>query len=80
VVVLLDLKMPKVNGVEVLREVKSSEKLKSIPVVMLTSSREARDLRRVLSAGGEWLRGQAGGREAFHAGDNEHRRLLGGDE
>jgi CheY-like chemotaxis protein len=45
VVVLLDLKMPKVTGVEVLREVKSNEKLKGIPVVMLTSSREARDLR-----------------------------------
>jgi CheY-like chemotaxis protein len=45
VVVLLDLKMPKVNGLEVLREVKSDEKLKRIPVVMLTSSREAQDLR-----------------------------------
>lgn len=44
-VVLLDLKMPKVTGVEVLRDVKSSEKLKCIPVVMLTSSREAQDLR-----------------------------------
>src|SRR5690349_21911527 len=45
VVVLLDLKMPKVTGVEVLREVKSDEKLKCIPVVMLTSSREAQDVR-----------------------------------
>ena len=45
VVVLLDLKMPKVSGAEVLREVKSNEKLKCIPVVMLTSSREAQDLR-----------------------------------
>lgn len=45
VVVLLDLKMPKVTGVEVLREVKSNDKLRSIPVVMLTSSREAQDLR-----------------------------------
>ena len=45
VVVLLDLKMPKVSGAEVLREVKSNEKLKFIPVVMLTSSREAQDLR-----------------------------------
>jgi len=45
VVVLLDLKMPKVTGAEVLREVKSNEQLKCIPVVMLTSSREAQDLR-----------------------------------
>ena len=44
VVVLLDLKMPRVTGVEVLSEVKSNERLKSIPVVMLTSSREAQDL------------------------------------
>jgi len=45
VIVLLDLKMPKVTGVEVLREVKSDDKLKCIPMVMLTSSREAQDLR-----------------------------------
>ena len=45
VVVLLDLKMPKVTGLEVLRAVKSDEKLKCIPIVMLTSSREVRDLR-----------------------------------
>lgn len=45
VVILLDLKMPKVTGVEVLREVKSAENLKTIPVVILTSSREAQDLR-----------------------------------
>ena len=43
-VVLLDLKMPKVDGLEVLRRIKSDEKLKTVPVVMLTSSREERDL------------------------------------
>ena len=43
-VVLLDLKMPKVDGLEVLRTVKSDEQLKSIPIVMLTSSREETDL------------------------------------
>jgi CheY-like chemotaxis protein len=43
-VVLLDLKMPKVDGIEVLRTVKGDEKLKMIPVVMMTSSREERDL------------------------------------
>ena len=42
--VLLDLKMPKVDGLEVLRQVKSDEKLKLIPVVMLTSSNEQTDL------------------------------------
>lgn len=44
VVVLLDLKMPKVDGFEVLREVKSKSSLKTIPVVILTSSREEQDL------------------------------------
>ncbi len=44
VVVLLDLKMPKVDGLEVLRQMKSDPALKHIPVVMLTSSREERDL------------------------------------
>jgi CheY-like chemotaxis protein len=42
--VLLDLKMPKVDGIEVLRQVKSSEETKAIPVVMLTSSAEERDV------------------------------------
>ena len=42
--VLLDLKMPKVDGIEVLRQIKSSEETKSMPVVMLTSSAEERDI------------------------------------
>ena len=43
-VVFLDLKMPKVNGLEVLRTIKSDISLRPIPVVMLTSSREEKDL------------------------------------
>lgn len=43
-VVLLDLKMPKVDGLEVLRTIKKDEKLKTIPLVILTSSREEKDL------------------------------------
>ena len=43
-VLLLDLKMPKVNGLEVLRTIKGDAALKTIPVVMLTSSREEGDL------------------------------------
>jgi CheY-like chemotaxis protein len=42
--VLLDLKMPKVDGMDVLRKVKSDPNLKTIPIVILTSSREERDL------------------------------------
>ena len=44
ILVLLDLKMPKVNGLEVLKAIKADEHLKVIPVVVLSSSREAPDL------------------------------------
>ena len=44
IVVLLDNKMPKVNGLEVLKTIKADEHLKVIPVVVLTSSRETPDL------------------------------------
>jgi len=43
-VILLDLKMPRVDGLEVLRQIKSDPALKHVPVVMLTSSREEKDL------------------------------------
>jgi len=43
-VVLLDLKMPKVDGLEVLRQMKADPNFKKVPVVMLTSSREEQDL------------------------------------
>jgi len=44
VVMLLDIKMPKVDGVEVLRQIKSDSRLRLMPVVVLTSSREERDV------------------------------------
>jgi CheY-like chemotaxis protein len=44
IVVLLDLKLPKVDGLEVLQQIKSDEKLRTIPVVVFTSSREERDI------------------------------------
>jgi CheY-like chemotaxis protein len=43
-VLLLDLKLPKVDGLEVLQQIKSDEKLRMIPVVVLTSSHEERDM------------------------------------
>lgn len=43
-VVLLDLKLPKIDGLEVLRRMRSDESLKTVPVVILTSSREDRDM------------------------------------
>ena len=50
-VVLLDLKLPKVDGIQVLQEIRSQPVLKSIPVVMLTSSREEQDLLRSYALG-----------------------------
>lgn len=43
-VILLDIKLPKVDGLEVLRQVKADERTRKIPVVLLTSSREERDI------------------------------------
>ena len=50
-VVLLDLKMPRLDGLEVLRQVKGSEHLRNTPVVMLTSSRDERDIARSYQLG-----------------------------
>ncbi|WP_182530946.1 response regulator [Dokdonella fugitiva] len=44
VVVLLDIKMPRMDGIEVLREIRTNEATRTIPVVILSSSREERDL------------------------------------
>ncbi len=51
VVILLDLKMPKMDGLEVLRVIKQDDRLRTIPVVMLTSSREEQDLVRSYQLG-----------------------------
>jgi two-component system response regulator len=48
---LLDLKMPRVNGIEVLRQIRSDPKLKLIPVVIMTSSREEHDLTKCYQLG-----------------------------
>jgi CheY-like chemotaxis protein len=51
VVVLLDLKMPRLDGLEVLRQIRNDAHLKSLPVVMITSSREEQDLIRSYELG-----------------------------
>src|SRR5882672_5216390 len=50
-VILLDLKLPKVDGLEVLKQIKSDERLRMIPVVMLTSSQEEKDMMRSYKLG-----------------------------
>ena len=49
--VLLDLKLPKVNGLEVLRRLRAEETTRSVPVVMITSSREDRDIEQAYRLG-----------------------------
>ena len=50
-VILLDLKMPKVTGMQVLEKIKSDPNLKSIPVVILTSSKEDPDIKKCYALG-----------------------------
>ena len=50
-VILLDLKLPKVDGLEVLQKIKSDERLKMVPVVVLTSSHEEKDMIRSYKLG-----------------------------
>jgi two-component system response regulator len=49
--ILLDVKMPKVSGIEVLEKIKSDPEVKSVPVVMLTSSNEGPDIERCFALG-----------------------------
>lgn len=50
-IILLDLKMPKVSGIEVLRRIKSDERTKKIPVIILTSSKEDIDIQECYNLG-----------------------------
>jgi two-component system, response regulator len=50
-VILLDIKMPRMDGIEVLKAIRSDPELKTIPVVMLTSSREEPDLKKCYELG-----------------------------
>jgi two-component system, response regulator len=50
-VVLLDLKLPKIDGLEVLREIKTDKRTKTIPVVMVTSSRQDNDMKTAYAFG-----------------------------
>ena len=52
-VITLDLKMPGMSGVEVLRQIRSSERLRRIPVVVITSSSLDTDMREALNAGAD---------------------------
>jgi CheY-like chemotaxis protein len=51
VVILLDLKMPRLDGIQVLQQLKADEQMRLIPVVALTSSRESRDLKECYKLG-----------------------------
>lgn len=58
-VILLDLKLPKVNGLEVLKTLKAEECTRTIPVVVVTSSQEDPDIKAAYALGAKQLRGKA---------------------
>jgi two-component system response regulator len=64
-VVLIDLNLPKVNGHEVLLEIKSNEALRHIPVVVLTSSKAPRDMRLSYQADADWFVTKPTGLDAY---------------
>jgi len=76
-VLLLDIKMPRMDGIEVLRAVRNDPGLKILPVVMLTSSREEQDFDKKLRVRSQRLCGQAGRFQRFYPGSERDRRLLG---
>lgn len=80
VVILLDLKMPRLDGVQVLRQLKADEPMRSIPVVILTSSRESRDLEECYRLGGQCLRRQTGSVHGIRGSHQGDRRVLGADQ
>jgi len=63
--VLLDLNIPMVNGHEVLLEIKTNDRLKHIPVVVLTSSRAVRDIRRSSERNADYFVTKPAGLDAF---------------
>ena len=79
-VVLLDLKMPRVDGTEVLRQIKSDPQLKTIPVVVMTSSSEESDVSRSYQLGVNALHRQTGPVPGIHRGGQTAGRVLGGSQ
>ena len=78
-VILLDIKMPRMDGIEVLKAVRSDNKLKIIPVVMLTSSREEPDLKKCYDLGANAYIVKPVSSKGFFEVVKQIRRILGSD-
>ena len=76
-VILLDLKLPLVDGLDVLRRIKGDPRTRAIPVVVMTSSREEGDVVESYKLGREQLHRQAGGLRAVHRGGAAARATTG---
>ena len=78
-VILLDIKMPRMDGIEVLKAVRSDNKLKILPVVMLTSSREEPDLKKCYDLGANAYIVKPVSSKGFFEVVKQIRRILGSD-
>jgi CheY-like chemotaxis protein len=80
ILVLLDLRMPKVDGIDVLKHARNDPVWKQVPIVVVTTSRENKDIEVAYQLGGQLLHRQAGGLSRVRRGGEDDQGVLAVDQ